>query len=85
MGRPNEAFALVDQALALQPAAAGTASYLADSRCGAYMALGRYDDAIAACERSASLADSWFPHVYLVAAYALEEMSRKPKPKRASC
>ena len=70
MGRPSEALALVDQALSLQPPTAAIASYLAGSRCSAYMALGRYDDAIAACERTASLADSWIPHIYLVAAYA---------------
>ena len=83
MGRPIEALALVDQALALQPAAAVTASYLASSRCGAYMALGRYDDAIAACERSASLGDSWFQHVYLVAAYALEGNAAKAQAEKS--
>ena len=41
------------------------------------MALGRYSDAIAACERQASLADSWAPHVYLIAAYAHEGNAAK--------
>ena len=82
MGRPIEALALVDQAFSLQPAAARTASYLAGSRCGAYMALGRYDDAIAACERTASLADSWFPHVNLVAAYALQGDAAKAQAEK---
>jgi adenylate cyclase len=70
MGRPDEALKLVDEALALQPPAASQTAYLMSSRCRASMALGRYDDAIAACERQASLADSWEPHVYLIAAYA---------------
>jgi tetratricopeptide (TPR) repeat protein len=71
MGRAEEALALVDQALSLQPPNAPIASYIMGSRCHAYMALGRYEDAIAACEKDASLADSWVPHVYLVAGYAL--------------
>ena len=71
MGRPEEALVVVDQALSLQSSNASLASYLMGSRCHAYMALGRYDDAIVACEKNASLADSWLPHVYLVAAYAL--------------
>ncbi len=83
MGRADEALALVDQALSLQPPNAPIASYLMGSRCHAYMALGRYDDAIAACERDASLADSWLPHVYLVAAYALLGNAAKVEAEKA--
>jgi len=82
MGRPREALALVDRALSLQPANALTASYLANSNCRANMALGHYDDAIAACERSASLGDSWSEHVYLVAAYSLQGNSAKAQVER---
>jgi adenylate cyclase len=39
-------------------------------QCRAFLALGRYDDAIAACEKSLALADYWSRHLYLVAAYA---------------
>jgi tetratricopeptide (TPR) repeat protein len=70
-GQVEEALVLVDQALSLQSPDAAITSYLMGSRCHACMALGRYDEAIVACERDASLADSWVPHVYLVAAYAL--------------
>jgi len=69
MGRSSEALALVDQGLSLQPPAQG-AAYLVASRCHASMAVGRYEDAISACEKEASLFDSWLPHAYLVAAYA---------------
>ena len=41
------------------------------------MALGRYDEAIAACEKSASLYDWWLPHFYLVAAYTHKGDSRQ--------
>jgi tetratricopeptide (TPR) repeat protein len=83
MGRPGEALALVDQGLSLQPPDAAAAAYLMGSRCHANMALGRYDDAIAACERAASLADSWEPHVYLVAAYALNANVAKTQAEKA--
>ena len=41
------------------------------------------EEAIAACERDASLADSWVPHVYLVAAYALLGNVAKVQGERA--
>ena len=83
MGQVEEALVLVDQALSLQSPDASITSYLMGSRCHAYMALGRYDDAIVACERDASLADSWVPHVYLVAAYALLGNGAKVQAEKA--
>jgi tetratricopeptide (TPR) repeat protein len=83
MGQVEEALALVDQGLSLQPPDAKAASYLTSSRCHAYMALGRYDDAIGACEKEASLADSWLPHAYLVAAYALVGNATKAQAEKA--
>jgi tetratricopeptide (TPR) repeat protein len=83
MGQPGEALALVDKGLTLQPPGAAVASYLTASHCHAYMALGRYDDAIVACEREASLADSWMPHAYLVAAYALNGNTAKAQAEKA--
>jgi hypothetical protein len=47
------------------------------------MALGRYDEAIAACEVQATLADSWFPHAYLTAAYALHGNVAKAEAEKA--
>jgi hypothetical protein len=70
MGRHVEALALVELGLSLQSPDAGIAGYLIGSRCHASMALGRYGDAVVACEREASPADSWTPHAHLVAAYA---------------
>jgi len=83
MGQPGEALALVERGLSLQPPDAPVAAYLMGSRCHANMALGRYDDAIAACESEASLADSWEPHVYLVAAYALNANVAKTQAEKA--
>jgi len=82
MGRPDEALALVDQAFALQPARADLAGYLLQSRCRGNLALGRYDDAIGACEKAASLDDDWFIHVHLVAAYALQGNDGKAQAER---
>jgi adenylate cyclase len=69
MGRPTEALALVDQALALEPSGVIGISWPLDIRCRAYMALGRNDEAIAACEKSVGELDWWMPHLYLIAAY----------------
>ena len=65
-----QALALVEQALALDPFHSWVCGVHLFVRCQACMALGRYDDAVAACEKTASLDEySWFTYVYLVAAY----------------
>ena len=73
MGKPAEALALVDKAIALNPnvgSTPGRAGSVALYRCQAFLALGRYDDAIAACQKSVVQADYWVTHLFLVAAYA---------------
>ena len=47
------------------------------------MALGRYEEAIVACEKDAALADSWPPHAYLTAAYALLGNDSKAQAEKA--
>jgi adenylate cyclase len=68
-GRPEEALPLLEQAIALDPRGPGVSGYL-QYQCRSYLVLGRYDDAIAACEKSLTLDDYWFRYLYLVAAYA---------------
>ena len=68
-GRPEEALPLLEQAIALDPRGPGVAGYL-QYQCRAYLQLGRYDDAILACEKSLALEEYWFRYLYLVAAYA---------------
>ena len=70
IGKPAEALATVERGLALQTPDASGIAYLMAARCHASMALGRYEDAIAACEKASTLADYWPAHAYLVAAYA---------------
>jgi tetratricopeptide (TPR) repeat protein len=60
---------LIEQAIALDPRSPDVASYLR-VKCDAYLLLGNYDEAIAACEKSLALQDSWIPRMDLVAAYA---------------
>ena len=85
MGRAEEALAVVDQAFALQPT--GHAGWLFVCRCRASLALGRYDDAIEACEKAASTGDwsyrSLSPHVFLVAAYALQGNEVRARAEKA--
>jgi len=65
-----QALALVEQALALDPFHSWVCGVHLFVRYQACMALGRYDDAVAACEKTASLDEySWFTYVYLVAAH----------------
>jgi len=53
-------------------------------RCRASLALGRYDDAIAGCERDIALDNWWLPHVYLVAGYALKGAAANAAAEKAT-
>ncbi len=68
-GRAEQALSLIEQAIALDPGSPDVASYLR-VKCDAYLLLGSFDEAIATCEKSLALQDSWLPHLDLVAAYA---------------
>ena len=68
LGRPSDALPLVDKALTLADQRFGFALL---QRCRAQMALGNYQAAITACQKSISREDWWMPHAYLAAAYAL--------------
>lgn len=67
-GRPEDALKAVDS---LQSLLASTASEPHELACAAHLALGAYDDAIAACERAAASDSSFWTHLKLTAAYAL--------------
>ena len=71
-GQPTEALALADKALAMESANTVATAWPLHTRCRTYVGLGRYGEAIAACEKSAFLHDWWIPHLYLVAAYTHE-------------
>jgi tetratricopeptide (TPR) repeat protein len=68
-GKPAEALPLLEQVIALNPrdpevfVAFGLA-------CRSHLMLGRYDDAIVACEKAVALQDLWPYYLYLTAAYA---------------
>jgi tetratricopeptide (TPR) repeat protein len=67
IGRPGEALKLAEQAIALDPAGAGFAVLNA---CDAYLLLGQYKQAIAACEKAKGLSvNEWWPYSNLAAAY----------------
>jgi len=78
-GQPAEALVWMNKASAVDPNAIGLAILM---RCRAYQALGRYDDAIAACEKSVVGEDYWIPHAYLVAAYALKGETAKAEAEK---
>ncbi len=79
IGQPAEALRWLDKAFAVDPSALGVTILM---RCRAYQALGRYDDAIAACEKSVVGQDYWIPHAYLVAAYAQKGETAKAEAEK---
>jgi class 3 adenylate cyclase/TolB-like protein len=86
LGRPQDALALANGEIAANPQnqnqeERGRAML---QRCRACMALGRYDEAIAACERGVALDDWWLPHLYLIAGYALEGDTGKAAAEKAA-
>ncbi len=66
-GRPAEALPLVDRAMSIDPESVGWAMRFA---CEADLLLGRFDDAVAACEKAGGTNSDWFIASYLAAAYA---------------
>ncbi|HXT03394.1 MAG TPA: adenylate/guanylate cyclase domain-containing protein [Casimicrobiaceae bacterium] len=66
-GRSADALPLIAQAIAMDPL---EQSWPYHFMCKAYVFLGRYGDAVAACERAATENDWWLNQVYLCAAYA---------------
>jgi TolB-like protein/tetratricopeptide (TPR) repeat protein len=81
IGKPAEALPLVDRALALDPLDVGFALRM---RCRSYLVLGRYKDAIGACEKAGTFQDWWVGHLYLVAAYAHEGEAAKAEAAKAA-
>jgi adenylate cyclase len=68
-GRAAEALPLLDRAIARNPQSPAVPWFLS-ATCLAHLSLGRYDGAIADCEKDLALEDDWYPHVFLVGAYA---------------
>ena len=68
-GRAEEALPVLDQAIALDPRAPTVPQYL-QYQCWGYLLLGRYDNAISACEKALAHENDWRRRIYLVAAYA---------------
>jgi len=83
MGRPTEALALADQLRALRPQDFESNYLMLNARCEAMLALGRYADAIAACEKQLALGDSRSAQMYLVAAYALQGDAERARTQKA--
>jgi adenylate cyclase len=66
-GRPADALVAAQRAAAIDPPGGGGPQLLI---CKGYLYLGRNEDAVKACEKSAGLNNSWIDQVYLTAAYA---------------
>jgi tetratricopeptide (TPR) repeat protein len=81
-GRAEEALPVLDQAIALDPHSSTVPLYL-QFQCYAYLFLGRYDNAISACEKALVLEDNWQRHQLLVAAYAQKGDMAKAAAEKA--
>jgi adenylate cyclase len=75
-GRPAAALALAERAAAIDPPGGGWPQLMT---CKGYLYLGRYEEAVKACEKSAGLNNSWIDQVYLTAAYAQNSDLTKAK------
>jgi DNA-binding winged helix-turn-helix (wHTH) protein/TolB-like protein len=82
LGKPAEALPLVDRALVLDPLDVGRALWL---RCRSYLVLGRYQEAIGACEKAAGTSvDDSSVHIFLLAAYGHEGEVAKAEAAKAA-
>ena len=73
VGRPADALGSIDMARALDPLDPGSPDHFA---CKAYLLLGRYGEAVGACERAATVIHGWINQLYLCAAYAMNGRRR---------
>jgi TolB-like protein len=81
LGRQEEALAELDQGIALDPSGRDIA-FLLRQKCKAYSFLGQYEKAIAACEKSATDQQFYYPFIYLTADYAqVGEMDKAASAK----
>jgi TolB-like protein/class 3 adenylate cyclase len=83
-GEPEASLALIGQELALDSQNQEELGQAMFIRCRACLAVGRYDEAIAAGEKSVALDNWWPPHLYLVAAYALNGDAAKATVEKAT-
>lgn len=81
-GRPEAALPLVERSMKISPVNLGFGERIA---CQAYISLGRFKDAVAACERSVVNDSWWYVHLYLAVAYAQvgEEKKAAAEVKKA--
>jgi class 3 adenylate cyclase/TolB-like protein len=80
-GQANEALVVVERAFSIDPLAVGNYQL---QKCWASFLLGRYDEAITACEKWRAIDDGWFPpHVLLMAAYAQSGNAAKAAAEKA--
>ena len=79
-GRAEESLPWIDKALASE----GGAQFadLLQRKCGAYVILGRYEEAVAPCEKSAGLGGDVFTYIYMTAAYAQQGQDAKAAAAR---
>jgi class 3 adenylate cyclase/TolB-like protein/tetratricopeptide (TPR) repeat protein len=68
-GRPAEALPVLERAIALDPRSRGVHDLLR-YQCSAYLNLGQYDEAIAACEKSLVLEEDSWSYLFLLGALA---------------
>ena len=80
-GQANESLAVTERAFSIDPLAVGNYQL---QRCWANLQLGRYDEAITACEKWRAVDDGWFPpRVLLMAAYAQSGNPTKAAAEKA--
>ena len=71
LNRPEEALAVGERAIAMSHSSgSGQEGFAHRTICQANLLLGRYDAAVAACEKSAANDDWWLDQMYLTAGYA---------------
>ena len=74
-GRTDDSLSWVDKALAGEVGSLDPD--LLEKKCGAILYLGRYEEAIETCEKSAALGSDVITYVYLTAAYAQQHKNTK--------
>jgi len=81
VGKADEAISIAEEALARDPGLDMNPGFR-HNQCYAQLLVGRFEQAVASCEKSAAGGDDWWPYFFLTVAYAqIGDTTRSATPK----
>ena len=68
MGKADQTLRIAEEAVARDPTLDMNPNFR-HNQCYAQLLLGRFEEAVTSCEKSAAVGDDWWPYLFLTVAY----------------